>query len=1192
MGLTDAQRACIESTDSRLIISAGAGTGKTFTITQKIAHMMETGYLESVDQVLAITFTRKAAGEIKARVRSTLRSRGFAEQALLVDGAWVGTIHGMCSRMLKEHALEIGISPAFEVLDDIDAANMVEESIEEVLASAAEQSDGATYDVLFADYPKAGAVATIVTSLINQAKKSPDGFGSIVVPPRPQAPREIASELLMRLREALALYQGSGCDGKTFVSMLEWTAAAEHGLGALCDEMRADESGKDYYVELCKVLETCGSPKKMRGTKNPEVVECGIATAEAFDRACAELQGYRVHIALGQAIALAEQAGAAYGRKKHERGLMDNDDLLVAAYRALRDVPNMAEHFKNRFRLILVDEFQDTSDLQIAIVGMITGPKAQLCTVGDAQQSIYRFRGADVNVYRRFIAQAGVDPVELGLNFRSHEDILTFSNSIFGLPGVFDDMYLPLEAGRKPEDALDLGGLPRVDVVSVQYGYGEASADDMRRHEAAQVAERFARYREAGVRPGDMVVLMGRMSNSQTYAEALMARGFDVVIAGGSDFWKSAECELVESLLRLVANPLDDEALYCFLGSGVVPIGDDDLVALAAAAPSGGHRVSRGLKKAAGEASPQLALARNLIARVSDEAARRGIAPAVERLLVEAGFVERLEDGGASGAASWANILKAMRFVRQFEQEKGLGASGVAALFAQHRAQESKEGPGILAQGLGNAVRIMTIHASKGLEFPVVALVEFADVFAFSGLRAQSMDGRTYVLLSAAKSSDSGFVKDRADACAKACKAAAEGSDWASMLEGADTYPRYLTAFNGYAGAEDLAEAKRKFYVGVTRASEAIVVGASHYAGKTSPAPGGLLDDLRRAAFGDSAYPGEDCEFDFGGTASGGYAYLRLVRDEDGQVCWEGREDYELPVPPAFEQEAAIPPEAEPRPFAVDVQDALRDERLFSYSSIAPDLPSHPVDSRLLHDEPAGPSGAVESNAASLGALRDDEALSEWLSADEDSATELGLALHAVAEHMALRGMLGGGNASGDREPAGTGVVEHPGEARVEAIASFHGLSDGQRARLSRAVDAWAGSGLARRAAGYRRIRAEVPFCLEFPAPGADAGAEPLLINGEIDLLCSEPGGHEALIVDYKTGGDDAETPEYLLEKHRLQSLCYAYAALTAEFERVEIVFTRVERLDVVGEPQTVSYSYTRADLPAITKTISTHLPL
>ena len=149
--MTDGQKRCIETLDAPLVVAAGAGSGKTFTLTQRIVHALQEGFVDDIDQILAITFTNKAAGELKSRIKSQLRACGLVEQALKVDNAWISTIHRMCARILRAHAIELGIDPQFQIVEQSQLDAMMQQAVDEVLEMSQHEGD-IDIDALFAEY--------------------------------------------------------------------------------------------------------------------------------------------------------------------------------------------------------------------------------------------------------------------------------------------------------------------------------------------------------------------------------------------------------------------------------------------------------------------------------------------------------------------------------------------------------------------------------------------------------------------------------------------------------------------------------------------------------------------------------------------------------------------------------------------------------------------------------------------------------------------------------------------------------------------------------------------------------------------------------------------------------------------------------------------------------------------------------
>ena len=253
--LTEAQRACVQCFGRPLVVSAGAGSGKTFMLTRRIAYALahpELSGVESIDQVLAITFTTLAAGEIKARVRSTLRSVGMIDQAALVDSCWISTIHGMCSRMLHEHALELGLDPQFGLIDDVDAEKLRTEAVNETIASISqslENGESSTDDAfaqLFASYGE--SVKDMVGRLLDAAASVPDGLDALDFGPQAQDPHNIARKVYDALvsvnavtREMDISASGKHGSGTAWAGKMFGITMQEHGMNAF-ERLMADRS--------------------------------------------------------------------------------------------------------------------------------------------------------------------------------------------------------------------------------------------------------------------------------------------------------------------------------------------------------------------------------------------------------------------------------------------------------------------------------------------------------------------------------------------------------------------------------------------------------------------------------------------------------------------------------------------------------------------------------------------------------------------------------------------------------------------------------------------------------------------------------------------------------------------------------------------------------------------------------------
>ncbi len=1195
MALTIGQEKCVNTLDKPLAVSAGAGSGKTFTLTRRIVHALESGYLTDIDQVLAITFTSKAAGEIKSRVKGALRAGGMIEQTLKTDEAWISTIHGMCSRILRAHALELGLDPAFKVADEATARTLLDASLEEVLGgrddlvTVAEGVSPERLDALFASFdvhsagPRTASVEGMVRQLVEAASAHPDGMASVVAPPEAPSPIKLLAQLVDVAETAYALADGV----KPGSTRDKFLAATQDALEGARELIGRGSDGLTYRRALSAMN---GFPVPGRNFgKNTPYGEQAVELAEQYCAIAAQARCGLVQEQLATLIDVAKSVADAFARRKREAGLLDNNDLLAFASRAFRDHPAIQAAYADRFKLVMVDEFQDTDQLQVDMIKRMAGEGfSRMCTVGDAQQSIYRFRGADVSVYRRHLEDVrrrnpeGI--IELPDNFRSHGDVLALCDRIFEQPQVFGAEFMSLAPGRAESKVKRpfLPDGPRVQVqVTVTPSRGVASADAAA-VAARRVAKSFSEFAAAGHRPGDMVVLLGGMGRANVYAEALRAEGLPCVVAGGSIFNRAPEVALMVRLAQAIANPKWTTALFEVLSSELFALSADDLLELSTgmdeergiprrrAFDQGFRHIER--KVASGCAvSPALAACASLMRRASEQVGNAALADIMQGIVADSGWLARLEAAGPEGLARAGNVYKAIRMARDIEAAGGMGPAGVAEELAL-RVELAKEAPGALSAEGGDFVRIMTVHASKGLEFPIVAVAELRDDAARSqALECCSIEGCTYVSL------DGGHVLERLKEKTSSLVAKSgsyqpfcefDDEELAAMISRSQLPADRRAAIKLHEERGEAAESRRLLYVALTRAKEALVVSMR---GKSSKVD---VTGLSKSCWGDvqSALAGECCVFepgvsmfDFGGQRPARVECVHLtpadVEELLGASGAAGGEVLQVDGGPDVDEAAVggCPAGGKPGMIALPVVRPYEPERgkpyegaragMFSYSSIAEDgdgLADFSVEDAV--DDAA---------SASLGAR------------DADAATSLGTAFHRLAQLAALAWQPGC-------------ALERPDAARQRALERSCGLSAEQRDRLDAALERWFASDIASRMGACESVIPEAPFLVRVGGP-CDAA----YLEGEIDLLgCVAPAGTReqpagsALVVDYKTGGSPAETAEQLHEKHLLQATCYAYAVLLEGYAQVECVFVRVEqdRSVAPGQPQTVSYRFDAAD--------------
>ncbi|MEF2876288.1 MAG: UvrD-helicase domain-containing protein [Collinsella sp.] len=1193
----------VKTLDRPLFVSAGAGSGKTFTLTRRIVYALspESGpFVEHLDQVLAITFTKDAAAEIRDRVRRALIDEGMDEEALTVDDAWISTIHGMCSRILRAHALELGIDPEFTVLTDTD--ELMDQAVEHVLGRAtapdAAPELAASLKALYAWYPMAGeggpfgagtTIKGLVREMLELSSQLPGGMDDVRVA-RGQAD---TSALADAYRAALGASK----------------AATEKAQTAL-DAIDAFEASGKTMVDAARLMMSCTMPRASKAFPKEQVELLKAEAADAFINivlACGAP-------ALDALVGLARSVEAEYRALKAAQSALDNNDLLRMAYEALRDYPAIRAAYEGRFKMVMIDEFQDTDQMQVDLIRYLTGAgERALCTVGDAQQSIYRFRGAEVEVFRRqerkvestaSAATAVADTpagelVKLVRNFRSHDEVLRYVARVFdGDDGGLMQGFLDLEASDGRKDTL-VADASRRQALFVAGG----STQERTQARARAIAERFRALADAGQPQGGMVLLLGRMTNADVYAQAFRDQGLDCVIAGGSVFAQAAEVQTVRALVCALANPADTaQGLMPLLASPMFALGAQEFLALATKLDDQTGETSRrnidaGIMSGSDvpglQGLPLVTRAREVLRYALRRVGRDSFAAIARDAVNASGWFVRLAQRGPEGKAIAANVLKALDAVAEAEAEFGNSPRSIALAFDRFLA--GKEAPGALNEEGDGAVRIMTVHASKGLEYPVVAVAECFGVRKSSGAAQMGRveGGARVVALPArfdgVKLADGTFVKG--DDVKKQFEHAFKGkgtSLWLppELMEDVCATGSPAEAFARLRNDDlqlSLEERARLLYVAMTRARELVILAmdAGVSRGKvTVPTfdvetdltydvlrrilPTDALDmpqlDADRLVF-DNSQPGDYelislSDFTFGEQAFEANASLagegRLVRgdtdvaDNAAHSTVPGPAD---PKPDSFElvypQAAGVRMGTCPFP--------ARDS--YSYSSIAAALHAETEDRAAEARVPMDEAG---DDAESDGSEMADADVAAVEPAGNPMA--LGSAFHAACQWLIEMGA--------DALPA----------ERADALTRLWCLTPEQRERFDVALNRWLRSSVRAELLAWPCVRAEVPF-FSLGCEDKDIARYGAYAEGAIDALATDPADpSRALVIDYKTGGTPDETPDQLLEKHALQARVYSDVLHKAGFKTVTVKFVRVEQtapavLVELAEPQVVTYN-------------------
>ena len=408
--LNDEQLQAVEATGS-VFVSAGAGTGKTSVLVERYVRAVCDRGID-VESILVITYTRKAAGELRGRIRSALRTRGRPDLARDLDGAWISTIHGFCSRLLRTYPFAVGLDPRFRELEDSGAAVLRGEAFERALESFCSGGDPERLRLL-ATY-RANGLRRMLTGVYETL-------------------RSAGRELVLELGERPGLADA--------VERLRSEAAA------LAADESATATQRRNASEALRVVTEGSPPERL---VDLSAFQCRGARAASFEqsRKAAERAGLEELAAHDRDLLqeLLERFAEEYEAAKRRESAIDFEDLQLAARDLLRDRTDIREAMQMRFRLVMVDEFQDTNRLQCELIDLLAHPElTDVFTVGDEFQSIYGFRHADVDVFRDRRAEAS-NLLALRSNYRSRPQVLAAVNFLFG--DAFGDEYQPLRPRR------------------------------------------------------------------------------------------------------------------------------------------------------------------------------------------------------------------------------------------------------------------------------------------------------------------------------------------------------------------------------------------------------------------------------------------------------------------------------------------------------------------------------------------------------------------------------------------------------------------------------------------------------------------------------------------------------------------------------------------------------------------------
>ena len=683
--LNGQQLAAVEA-GGEVFVSAGAGTGKTAVLVERVVRAVCDRGLD-IDSILVITYTRRAAGELRTRIRAALADRGRPDLARELDGAWISTIHGFCARLLRAYPLAAGLDPRFRELDEAQAAVLRSEAFGEALAEFCAGDDPQRLELL-ATYgsDRLRRMLTSVYETLRAAGRELD----LAVAARPEL-----GERVDELRVAAL----------TLASDPEATDAQQRTAAELLELLERDRR-PDRLMNLAG-FKARGDRAAASCDALAAVEQAALDEAAARDRALLQ--------------ALLTLFADRYAQAKSRESALDFEDLQLEARELLRSQPELREREQGRFRTILVDEFQDTNRLQTEIVDLLRTNETELFFVGDEFQSIYGFRHADVQVFRERREAAG-QPLSLTLNYRSRPEVLAAVNELFG--SDFGGEFQELAAAAEFPDPVF--GHPVELLVTDKESYKDSGVH-WRRGEARAVARRVRELVDNGAATaGEIVLLFAAGTDAEWYEDELRRAGLPTYRATGKGYFGQQQVVDMLAYLRLLQNRYDDTALLSVLASPFVGVSNDALALLRRVATR--RPLFTGLENALppglGERDERLMRAfRQRYDRLVEAMPRLSLERLCEQV-VAAHDYDLAVLAQWDGRRRYANMRKLARLARSYEELRGPDVEGFVHFVAEQEAVGARELEAVAEEEGADAVRLLTIHAAKGLEFKVVIVAD------------------------------------------------------------------------------------------------------------------------------------------------------------------------------------------------------------------------------------------------------------------------------------------------------------------------------------------------------------------------------------------------------------------------------------------------------------------------------------
>ncbi len=759
--LTDSQKKCVEIMDRDLCVVAGPGSGKTCVLVERFTNLV-TEHKVSINEILTLTFSDKAANEMKRRAADSFEEKGMEKERQEIEFAYLSTIHSFCYRLLRENAIEANIDPQFRVMDEFEAGRVKDQTLQHTLRKWAEEKGLDTFlndiswkqtgskksrlksfrENLIMLYEKIRTTCVPISETVNTNDLSLNILNTY----------DEIENLMIRINEVRSEDKVTDNTIAKIESILEYWNASN--LKKELEKLYKEKLPKKTNLSLSMLQEAKDIESLTKGNVSKKAKEA----LSNLKNKLKELSGLlvedysaRIKMALRDFLM---NFDTAYSERKRAESLIDFTDLEAKTIELLKNKKQIAKEIQQKFRYILVDEFQDISRLQKTIIDLIRS-EDNLFIVGDEKQSIYGFRDAEVEIFQDIQKDSDWESlINLNENFRSRPQVLDLVNHIFDRlwsDNLIDrtdvdesqdetapttDTTQQLKAGAEFSDK----PVPSIEII-VAEGNDKTQA---RKRESMEIAKRIKeivdtgeiritnkREQERNISYRDIAILFRSTTDIKLYEHSLSHLDVPYYVVSGRGFFNTTEITDLINLLKVIESPNDEINLAAVLKSPFVGIDDDALFQLADYVHNDNE--TRFLYQALDEVNSikeielqsrdRIIQFRQFLNEVQGIKPRTSLWNLISFILKKTEFQSKMLLF-SNGKKRYANLLKIVELCRNQEEFEPLTLRDFIEIVEGYKFREIRESEAPVESEEDDVVKLITTHSAKGLEFPVVIVAD------------------------------------------------------------------------------------------------------------------------------------------------------------------------------------------------------------------------------------------------------------------------------------------------------------------------------------------------------------------------------------------------------------------------------------------------------------------------------------